>query len=783
MISNYIKISLRNIKKYKGFSLINIAGLAIGMACCILILMWVSDELSFDSFHDNAGELYQVVTEARYTDSVNRFRGTPAPLGPALKDELPEVLDASRYVDAGIVLVKHEDIQYYEEGISFADPSFLEMFSFPLAQGDARSALADPSSILITEEMAEKYFGAENPLGREMMLENQIALNVTGVLRDIPQNSHLRFDFLMSYELLVNLGGPTHWGGHSYSTYLLLEPEASMQNINTTLIEWTPAHTSEPVMYYLQPVVDIHLHDLDGGGFITYVYIFSAIALFVLLVACINFMNLSTARSGNRALEIGLRKVVGAHRKEIIKQFLSESTSLSVLALFLALVLVGILLPFFNNLSGKQLSLAMLLEVNVVFGFIALTLITGLLSGSYPAFFLSSFKPILVLRGTLKSRVSQSTIRKILVVFQFALSVILIISTAVVYKQYKYMRTTALGFDKEQLLYMPIRGDMAEQYDAFKSELLQNPRIESVAAASGLPSVNWGSEWGQINWEGKNPDQTLLMSHIAVDENFLSTMDMDLAYGRDFSSEFSSDTLNFILNETAIAEMGLEEPIGKSFTLLFRTGAIVGVVKDFHFASLRSTINPMILRMLPARFWNYIIVRIQPGEIRMSEVIRHLEQKWGSYAPGFTFEYTFLDEQIDQQYRVEQRTGAILVCFSVLTIFVACLGLFGLVSFMAERRTKEIGIRKVLGASISAVVLLLIREFMKWVLLANILAWPAAYLLMNNLMLNNYPYRITIGMDMLLLSGFFAALLSLLAVGYQAVKAARANPAESLKYE
>jgi len=783
MFSNYVKIAIRNIQKHKGYSFINIAGLAIGMACCILILLWVQDELSFDSFHQNADELYQVVTEANYTDSSIRFRGTPAPLGPALEDELPEILKMARYASVGEILVKYEDKRFYEGGLGFIDPAFLEMFTFPLVKGDLQAVLDDHSSVVITEEMAEKYFGEEDPVGKDLILANQIDAKVTGVLKDIPDNSHLQFDFLMPYQLYVSLGAPTHWGGHSYLTYVLLQKGTLAQKINETLPEWTTAHTGEPVRYYLQPVTDIHLHDLDGGGFITYVYIFSAIALFVLLVACINFMNLSTARSGNRSLEVGLRKVVGAPRTELIKQFLSESISLSIIAFIIALLLVWIFLPYFNNLAAKQLSMNLLTNLPVAAGFILLALFTGLLSGSYPAFFLSSFKPIKVLRGALKSGASGSLTRKVLVVFQFAMSVILIISTLIVYKQYKFMKNTSLGFDKEQIVYMPIRGEIGNKFESLKTDLLQNSQISHVTAASGLPNVAWNGEWGQINWEGKNPDQTLRMNHIAVDDNYIETFNMEIVYGRDFSRKFSTDTSNFILNEAAIAAMGIEEPIGKQFYLLFRTGTIVGVVKDFHYASLRNTIDPLILRMVPARFWRFVIVKIQPGSHDLTEVMNYIENKYNAHEPAYPFEFTFMDDRIDTQYRTEQRTGTILICFSILTIFVACLGLFGLVSFMAEKRTKEIGIRKVLGASTPTVVTLLIKEFVKWVLIANIIAWPVAYFLMKKMLLDNYSYRITIGVDILIIAGMFSIIISLLTVSYQALKAARTNPVDSLKYE
>jgi len=782
MIKNYLKIALRNIKRHKGYSFINVAGLALGMACSILILAWIQDELSFDQFHEHAKDLYRVVTEGHYTDDVNRFSRTPAPLAPALNDELPEILNTVRLMNPGRILTKYDQISYYEEGLGFADSSIFQMFSFSFIKGDKASALSEPMSVVVTEEIAHKYFGDEDPIGKHFNFDNQLDVMVTGVIENIPDNSTIQFDFIMPFDLLIRLGGPTHWGGHSYQTYVLLHANASAEKINLMLPEWTEAHTVEPVTYYLQPLIRIHLHDLDGGGGITYVYGFSAIAVFVLMVACINFMNLSTARSSNRSLEVGLRKVVGAHRSDVIRQFFSESIITAFIALLFAMIIVWLFLPVFNVLSGKQLSRDIFINVSGFTGLLCITIITGILAGSYPAFFLSSFQPVMVLKKAVQSGRKGARFRQILVILQFTLSIILIVGSTIIYKQIRYMRNTNLGFDKELMICLPLREEMKQHYNSLKTELMRNPNIANVTAGSGMPAGPIGREWGQINWEGKDPSVVIPMNHVAVDDDYIDTFKMEIVEGRNFSKTFSTDTLNFILNERAVSATGLESPIGKRFTLLYRTGVIVGVVKDFHIYSLRTTITPLIMRMVPSRFWNYVFVRLISNQSDLPATFRFLEAQWTRYAPAYPFEYEFLDARIDQLYRTENRIGTIVNYFTLFTLVIACMGLFGLVAYTAEKRTKEIGIRKVLGARIMGIVLLLSGEFTKLVLISNLIAWPIAYFIMNA-WLENFDYRDKIGILSFIIPGCLAFVISMATVCLQAVKAARSNPVESLKYE
>ena len=781
MLGNYIKIALRNIQKRKVYSILNITGLSIGMACSMLLFLWIQDEIGFDRFHEHTDRLCRVLTEGNYTENVIHFSGTPAPLGPAMEEEFPEIERTCRFVTVGRFMVEYGEKRFYETEIAFADPSFFKMFSFPMAKGDATSALSAVSSVVISEEMADKYFGLEDPIGKTLRLANAADFLVTAVVNDLPENSSIEFDFLMPIESYINFGGPTHWGGHSYGTFVLLEDGAAYEDINIKMPEWTEAHTNEPVRYYLQAMKDAYLYGTDGRGAITYVMIFSAISVFVLIVACINFMNLSTAKSGVRALEVGMRKALGADRSILIRQFFGESTFLTLIAFVLALVIVFLALPWFNHISGKHLSIEHIGTVSVLSVLVGIAVITGLISGSYPAMFLSSFSPAVVLRGTL-NRGKGAAVRRALVVFQFTLSIILIIGSVVLYRQLIYIRNRNLGFDREQMLCIQMRGDLNRRFGSLKAELGRHPGIPAVTAASGMPGGPFGSEWGQINWEGKDPDVVIPMQYLYIEDEFIETLGMEIVDGRNISRTFSTDTLNVILNEAAVQATGLEDPLGKQFYLLFRTGTVVGIVKDFHITSLRSEIGPVILRMTHPRFWNYAFLRVDPAVSSMEEILGFVEETWKEYSPEYPFEYQFLDDRLDRLYRTEQRVGRVVMYFTCLTIFIACLGLFGLASFMAERKTKEIGVRKVLGASVTGIVVMLSREFTRWVILANVIAWPVAYLIMR-MWLRNFAYRMRMDVFLFLLSGIAALVIAWLTVSYQAMKAAQSNTVDALRYE
>jgi putative ABC transport system permease protein len=787
MFKNYFKMTLRNFKKNKGYSFINISGLAIGMACCILILLWVQDELSYDRFHKNSSDLYRVLIEDRFPDGrTNRYGVAPTPLGPAFKAEFPEVVNATRYRRLGRMAVKFGENYFNENYFVFVDPSFFQVFTFPFLEGDPGAALSKPGNIVITESMAKKYFGDLNPLGKTLNINNQFDFTVTGVTKDVPPNSHFTYDFLVPYENIKLYGRDVNdWTDVGTYTFLQMQKNVNPDEFTAKIRQYIKKRTPESITELLvQPITDIHLHSqnifgMGGDGDIKYVYIFSLIALFVLLIACINFMNLTTARSGKRSREVGMRKVTGATKKDLIFQFFGESLWLSFTALLLAVVLVILLLPTFSTLSGKQFSANLLTQTGILLWMVVIALFTGVIAGIYPALYLSSFQPVEVLKGGALSSAGKgkSILRKILVVTQFTISIILITGTLVVYHQLNFMRNQSLGYDKDHLFYINMPGNLAQKYDAIRNELLTSANIADVTSASDLPHQVRISTHG-ADWEGKNPTEQVEMKLLYVGYDFPNTLQLQMAQGRFFSKEFSTDKNAYILNETAIKAMGMESPLGKWFQFNEK-GPIVGIVKDFHFASLHQTILPLIMVLAPEQATHFII-RIKSRNV--PDTIDFIKEKWAKLAPGFPLEFGFVDELIDNLYRGEQRIGEIFRYFTILSILISCLGLFGLASFMAEQRSKEIGIRKVMGATIKGIVYLLSKEFVKWVIIANIIAWPITYIFMKQ-WLQNFAYRIPLGIGSFLFAGILAVLIALVTVGYQTVKAASANPIKSLKYE
>lgn len=785
MIKNYLKIAFRNIKRHKGYSFINITGLAIGMACCLLISIWILDELSYDKFHENADTLYRVEENQHYSGRVFHVNVTPYPLAPALKEEIPEIIDAARYVRAGGMLFRYGDKVFFEDDVRAVDPSFLQMFTFPLLKGEKASALDSPYCLVISEDIAKKYFGDENPLGKVISINNQYEFTVKGVMRNVPHNSYLQFDILIPYEFLEKTGRTSdHFDSNSILTVVQIQKNASLQQVNEKILGFIRTRVPDSKTdLELMPYTRIYLHAYSGygkdAGAIQYVYIFSIIALFVLLIACINFMNLSTARSANRAKEVGLRKVVGALKHHLIRQFYGESVVFAFIALFFALIIVTILLPVFSNLSAKELSWGVAGIGTILIGLLAMTLFTGLVAGSYPALFLSGFQPVKVLKGSLKSGAGSSRFRKILVVTQFTLSIGLIIGTVVTSKQLIYMKNRKLGWDKEHLVYIPLRADIKKSYKPLKEELIKDSRILSVTGTEQLPS-DIGSNSSGSDWEGKDPDFSLLIGTNSVGFDFTETLKIEMAEGRGFSKEFLSDLeKNFIINEELAKIMDKDSVVGERFEFMGVEGKIVGVMKDFHYQPVHYKIEPLAFLVAPERV-NYMLIRIPPE--RVTDSLQFIEERWNQIIPNYPFEYRFLDERFDRMYRTEERMGTLLQYFAVLAVFIACLGLFGLASFTAEQRTKEIGIRKVLGASIPQISVLLCREFFMLVLLANVIAWPLAYFVMKN-WLQNYAYRTSLGLIVFAAALGMALVVSILSVGFQAIKAAIANPANSLRYE
>jgi putative ABC transport system permease protein len=786
MIKNYIKIALRNIKKHKGYSFINITGLAIGMACCLLITIWVLDELSYDKFHENAATLYRVEENQDYSGRVFHVTVTPYPLAPALKDEIPEIIDATRYVYAGGLLFRYGDKAFFEDNIRAVDPSFFQMFTFPFLKGDKNTALNSPYSLVLSEKIAEKYFGDENPVGKVVSVNNTQEFTVTGVMKNIPHNSSLQFETVVPYEFLRKMGKTNEeFGSNSIWTFIQLQKDIAAEKANEKVYGFIRKKIPESVTsLLLMPYTRIHLHEYFGyikePGAIQYVYIFSIIALFVLLIACINFMNLSTARSANRAKEVGLRKVVGASKSHLIRQFFGESVLFSFIALVFAVIIVNLLLHAFSTLAAKELSWKVTGIGSVLAGLLLITLFTGLVAGSYPALLLSAFQPVKVLKGNVKSGAGGSRFRKILVVAQFSLSILLIIGTIVVYKQLNYMKNKKLGWDKEHLVYIPLRtDDIKKSYEVLKTELAKDPKVLGITGTDQLPSYI-GSNSGGANWDGKDPNQKLLIGFNAVDFGFIETLKIEMREGRSFSRDFPSDLDKaFIVNEEVAKIMRKESVVGERFSFIGKQGSIIGVMKNFHYQPVQNKIEPLAITLSPDDI-RYLLIRIPPE--RISASLKYIENTWKRIIPNYPFEYRFLDENLDRMYRAEERMGSLLKYFAVLAVFIACLGLFGLASFTAEQRTKEIGVRKVLGAGVSQITILLCREFLMLVLLANVIAWPAAYLVMQN-WLKSYAYRTSLDLFTFAAAMAAALVIAFLSVSFQAIRAATANPVDSLRYE
>ncbi len=782
MFKNYLKITVRNIIRHKAYSFINIAGLAIGMTATILILLWIQDELSYDRFHKNLKEIYRLVAE----ENGVRYAVSHAPIGHTLKEEYTEIVNATR-VNIGTArdLLKYQDKRFEQRG-KRVDPDFFKIFSFPFIIGDPNTALIDPTAIVVSENLAKKLFDDKDPIGEIIYVDNHLDCKVTGVIENVPHNSHLQFDFLRPFEE----GEWTHnWNDWSYYTYVLLQKNSSIHEVNQKINDCFKKYkspTKNIAKYTLQPLNQIHLYsnfkfDIEGNGDIQYVYIFTLIAIFILLIACINFMNLSTARSANRAKEIGIRKVVGSIRIQLVKQFFSESILMAFIAYIIAMFLVELILPMFNSFSGKHLSFNSL-EYPLILSSLAIIIITGIVAGSYPAILLSSLRPIKVLRNTTKLDTRGANFRKVLVVTQFALSIGLIISTMVVANQFNFMRNAKLGFNKENLLYLPLRGISGERIESLKTEILRHPNIVNVSASSSLLTEMLDGTTG-AEWEGKEEDQKIQMQYMAVDYDYMDTFKMQMAQGRFFSKEFATDANEgVILNEAAIKAMELKSPIGKRFSCFWKPDArIIGVISDFNYRPLREELEPLIMGVISDRV-NYLTIRTKPIQSGISDLIHFLESKWKEYNYDYPFEFHFLDDTIDRLYAAEQQMSIIYKYFAFLAIFIACLGLFGLASYSAERRTKEIGIRKVLGASEIKIVGMLTMDFTKWILFANLIAWPIACYAMNK-WLQNFAYHIDIQWWVFVLAGGIALVIAFFTVSWQAIRAATANPVEALRYE
>lgn len=811
MFRNYLLVALRNLLRHKVYSLINVSGLAIGMASCILISLYIEDEFSYDRYHENADQIYKVLRETRRPGGDRSFSsGSSGALGPSLRSDFSEVQATVRIWNTwGGVWVNYED-RMFRQAFCLADANVLEVFTFPLVKGDPKTALEDPFTALLTEEMARKFFGAEDPIGKVITVENRHLggdYTVTGILRDIPMNSSpswqtgLQFDFLTSTAVVSRQIVRQPWEGWNrgsswfpIKTYVVLPEGYPPEDLEKKLPDFMERHMGAEMRgessYRLQPLTRIHLYNnvdygRPGMGGITFVYLLGAIAFFILLIASINFMNLATARYTTRAKEVGMRKVAGAHWQQLVQQFLGESVLLSLLALLLAIGLVEFVLPAFNAVFDKELSLIENLRAPVSLGLVGFAIFVGLMAGSYPAFFLSSLQPAAALKGALRPGSKGLWSRKGLVVFQFSLSILIIIGATVVHLQVDYIHHKDLGFRKDHILLLPVfhqdresGGSLSRDYSLVKQAFSQHPNVLK-ASASATYGTAGGWQTGTVLPEGHD-GSGLRMPILGVDEDFLETYEIELLSGRHFSKDITSDLSEaFILNETAAKRFGWTDPIGKQLEWGNRLGKVIGVVKDFHHQSLRQEIGPIVLCMSPSRF-GYISLKIRSENIPAT--MDFLNETWKRFIPNRPLDARFIVNNVDGRYGAEVRFSQISGIFSFLAIFISCLGLFGLVSFNVEQRTREIGVRKTLGASVSRILFMLTGESVKWVLAANLIAWPVAYYAMDK-WLQGFAYRVDLDIWIFLLGGALALVIALATVSYQAFRAAVANPVDALRYE
>lgn len=783
MLRNYGVAACRNLLRYRGFSAINLTGLALGLASCFLIYIWVQDELSYDRYHTHADDLYVVHLQPAGSEDFTTHG--PGPLSPTLEREFPEIINACRFFGPARAPLKYGD-RLFTSRVRGVDPAFFEMFTFPVMRGDTEDPLGDRQSMVLTRKTADRLFSHEDPIGKTVSFEwwgTWHDFRVTAILDDLPANSDFQFDLLLPFPF-VTLSGMAieDWDVYGYETYVQLQPGADPDIVTQKIADTMRRHLPDSTLdLNLYPLTRVHLYDPRGGGPITYVYIFSCIALFIVGTACINFINLTTARSVKRAREVGLRKVVGAKRPQLMRQFLGESLLLTFFALGAALLLTWLLLPEVNSLLGKQMAFRLWSETALML--LGLAVFTGLASGIYPAFVLSSFHPSQVLKGSPAAGTGAPSFRKVLVVVQFSISILLLICTSVMFKQLDFMRHKDMGLNTDQVINLELRGGLRSNFNAIKSRLLQNADILAVSATNGSFFKRFGTD--NVSWDGKDPHERVFMSIHAVDYDYRKIFDIEMSQGRYFSREFPSDREEaFIINETAAKAMRMEFPLGQRIhcPLPFdgdRNGQIVGVVKDFHFRSLHEEIKPLILAVAPGWFTD-MYIRMQTHDL--AATVGFMEGILKEMAPDFPLEYTFLDEDLDRLYKKDARIGALVRYGALLSVVIACLGLLGLASFTAEQRTKEIGIRKVLGSSVGAIFLLLSRRFSFWILLANLFAWPLAYLVLHR-WLQGFAYRTRLGVEYFIAASALTLALALVTVSYQSLKAALAHPADSLRYE
>jgi putative ABC transport system permease protein len=785
MLKNIFTVALRNFLRQKLYSFINVIGLASGLTCTLFIYLWVNDEMNKDRFHRDSERIFRIVSNLTFNDGqILTWDITPGPLAEDIRDNQPQAEAVVRTQGTGSILFQYEDKNFMERGY-FADAAFFELFSFPIVKGTPNKDPQDVSSISISETLAQKLFGNDDPIGKTVKLNKQKDYMVTAVFKDITGESSLKFDYILPFEVYKqNRGGGFNWGNYDHPLYVKLhdasQADEMIREINERRAKLRDGDGGN-VAFYIQPFTEHYLYSqfengVPVGGRIKYVQIFIVVAVFMLLIACINFMNMATARAASRAKEVGVRKVIGAQRKSLIFQFITESVLTSTLAMFLALAIAYLLLPLFNQLVQKQIILN-LSDINFLLSVIGIILITGLLAGSYPAFFLSSYQPVQVLKGSTISMFSGTSLRKLLVVFQFSLTVVLIACSLVIYNQIDYIRNKNIGYDRQSILTFRARGELWREFEAFKNDALQYTGIRNIARANeSLVQVH--NQNSSVNWPGKPDNSEQFFRTVVADFNYLETMGLELLQGRFFAKEFN-DTSNFVLTKRAVEVMGLTEPIGTTISQWGMSGKVVGVVNDFHSRSLHEAMDPIVFMCKP-EWTGSFFVRFEGTKTQ--DVVAHLAKIYKKYNPEYPFDYTFLEDDFEKLYQTEKITGSLALGFTIMAIIISGLGLIGLAAYTTERKRKEISIRKTLGASVTTLITMMSRDFAKLSLVAAVIGCPVAYLLMQKF-LESYAYHTALEWSIFIYTALAVLTLSLLTVIFQVAKAAVANPVDALRNE
>ncbi|HEY1869447.1 MAG TPA: ABC transporter permease [Chitinophagaceae bacterium] len=807
MFKNYFITAFRNLVKNKFYTSINIVGLAIGLATCLLIFLYVFDELSYDKYNVNADRIYRVNNEIKFNGNYLDLAQVPAVMGSTMLGEMPQVEQYTRMSWHADFLVKKGNENIQEQRVGYADSTLFDVFTLPVIAGNAKTALKDYHSLVITEKIAKKYFNSTDVVGKTMLMNDTSNYKITAVIKDIPKQSHFNFDFFVP--MLENGGvNEDNWLSENYTTYILLKKNTDVKQIETQLNPFMDKHVGPQLQSMvnitvndlkkgggyiradLTPLLAIHLHsnkqgELDGNGNAEYIYIFSGIALVILLIACVNFMNLSTARSSNRAKEVGVRKVLGSLKANLIQQFLTESFLISFIALVLAIFIAWLLLPYFNQLAGKEIQPAILFQPYMLLALVVLILVVGLLAGSYPAFFLSSFQPIDVMKGKLAAGFKRSWLRNSLIVFQFVTSIVLIFGTIVIYNQLNYIHNKDVGFNRNHVLIINHTNALGQQTESFKNELTQISGVQGATKSGFLPVNYTRNSNTYFTSPTLNPNTGITMQAWTVDEKYIPTLDLKIVQGRNFSQQFPTDSTAAIINETAAKFLATKDLLNKNFYTVKGSNTnwqdkfhIIGIIKNFNFSSLRDVVTPLALFL--GKDDGGISVRISSNNV--AGVVDQIKNKWKAMAPSQPFDYSFMDEDFNKLYTTEQRTGQIFITFAALAILIACLGLFGLVTYATEQRIREIGVRKVLGASVSNIAGMLSTDFLKLVIISTIIAFPLAWWSMNK-WLQSFAYRVNISWWMFAVAGITALLIALITVSFQSIKAAIANPVKSLRTE